>query len=291
MNNAVFYSPASVSDLLMLLKSTQDLCFIAGGTDLVIKLKKHGSFPKALVNLNRIKELTYIKKEASFICIGAMTTFTQIADDLIIKQYAHCLAQAASQVGSKQIRNIGTMGGNIANSAPCADSVTALMALNAIVKTMNAKGEICEKPIDEIVMGMEKNYLEPNEVILEIKIPLLDQTYMTAFGKLGSRTAVTISKLNMAISINCEGENEPIKAINVALGALGPKAFLAKGVQDALIGKRLNDALVFKLETALVEQVKLSIAGRMSYNYKKEAIKGLAQDVFKSLLVELEGRK
>lgn len=288
MDNLNIYTPESLKSLLECLGNIDEACFIAGGTDLLIKIRKKASPPKSIISLGGIKELVYINKDNEYIYIGSMTTFTQTAENSIIKQYASCLASAAANVGSKQIRNVATIGGNIANGAPCADSVPPLMALKALVKTINSKGEIKEKPIDAVVKGMEENYLEMDELIIEIKIPLLDASYYSAFGKIGSRSAVAISKLNMAAVVSCSGSNKRIEYVNVALGALGPKAYIGEVINNYLQDKSFTPELIDDLESVLYKQIE-SIKGRGSYLYKKEAIKGLANNVFYSILEEING--
>lgn len=283
MSDIVMKMPESLEGLIEALSTANDNTYLlGGGTDLMIKLRKHRIYSGTIINLTEIKELNFIKKEEDGIKIGAITTFTEIASHSLVKQYANCLAEAAAKVGSTQIRNVATIAGNIANAAPCADTVTALMALSAKLKIVNGKGEMKEKSLDEVVIGSERNTLEKDEAIVEIHIPVLEGKSQSAFAKLGSRTAVTISKLNMAVVLEYNQENS-IKEAKVALGALGPKAFKSEIVEGALLGKKPNEGLLLELREALMKQVDASILGRGSHPYKRDAIQGLADEIYYKL--------
>ncbi|SNS89672.1 carbon-monoxide dehydrogenase medium subunit/xanthine dehydrogenase FAD-binding subunit [Anaerovirgula multivorans] len=283
MRDIVMKRPENLEALVEALSSVNDTTYLlGGGTDFMIKLRKHRIYSGTIINLTQIKELNYILREKDRIKIGAITTFTEIASHPLIKQYANCLAEAADKVGSTQIRNVATIAGNIANAAPCADTVTALMVLDAKIKIIDGNGETREKSLDEVIIGSERNTLEKNEAIIEILIPVIEKKSKSAFAKLGSRTAVTISKLNIAVVLEYDQENS-IHQAKVALGALGPKAFKSDIVEKALLGKKPVESLLLELQEALMEQVDASILGRGSHPYKRDAIQGLADDIFYKL--------
>lgn len=285
MSDIVMKRPENLEALVEALSSVNDTTYLlGGGTDFMIKLRKHKIYSGTIINLTQIKELSFIQRENDTIKIGAVTTFTEIASHPLIKQYANCLAEAAGKVGSTQIRNAATIGGNIANAAPCADTVTALMALDAKIKIIDGNGETREKSLDEVVIGSERNTLEKNEAIIEIIIPVIGEKTRSVFAKLGSRTTVTISKLNIAVVVEYNQGNI-IKEARVVVGALGPKAFRSRIVESALLGKKSSNNLLIELQEALVEQVDASILGRGSHPYKRDAIKGLAEDIFYKLFV------
>ncbi|AKL97283.1 xanthine dehydrogenase, FAD binding subunit [Clostridium aceticum] len=284
MSDIVIKRPKDMETLVKELSNANDQTYLlGGGTDLMIKLQKHRIYSGTIIDLTGIEELNYIQREKGMMKIGAVATFTEISNYPMIKRYANCLAEAARKVGSTQIRNIATIGGNIGNAAPCADTVTALMALDAKIKVINGMGEIMIKPIDEVVIGSEQNALKKDEAIIEILFPIVDKNWKSAFAKLGSRSAVTISKLNMAIVLEVN-ESNIIQEVKAAIGALGPKAFRSKVVEEALLGKKVSQALLIALQEALIKQVDLSISGRGSHPYKKDAVGGIADEIFHSLL-------
>lgn len=281
MNNLQIRTPKNLEELKEYLKASDESTYIiAGGTDFVIKMRKKCLYQGTIIDLTGIKELKYIKKEHGFIKIGANSTFTEIEENPLVKVYAKCVKEAAERVGSKQIRNTATMAGNIANSSPAADSIPALMALEAKIKTIKSSGEIEIKEIDEVVEGLNKNKLQKDEVIIEILIPIRDESYKSTFCKVGSRSTVTISKLSTAVLVKY---TDVIEEVRIFIGALGPKAFESKIAEETLIGKKPSKELLEKFEKILEKQVDLAIPGRYSQPYKRECIKGLGYDIFYNL--------
>lgn len=284
MSDLAIMLPVNLNELIGYLnKADTKTYLLSGGTDLIIKLKKNKVYTGTLIDLSGIKELKFIKRQDDSIRIGAGTTFREISDSYLIKDNCRCLVEAASQVGSLQIRNSATIGGNIANASPGADSIPALLALGASVKIMKGNGVVYEKTIDEVILGPGINSLKADEVIIEIAIPILDKGYKSSFGKIGLRTTVTIARLNVAAVIKYDTTRNIIEAVRVTLGAIAPKAFSSVIVESALIGKCPSENLLEEFQKALVKQVDDSIHGRSSHAYKREAIRGLAQDVYYQL--------
>lgn len=281
MNETVIKTPEKLEQLIECLKCADDKTWlISGGTDLIIQLRKRNIYSGIIIDLMGIEELNYIKDEGKFIKIGSGTTLTEISDNDIVKKYAPALVQATSQVGSTQIRNRGTIAGNIGNSSPCADTVPPLMAMSAVIKIINGEGKIVEKSFDEVVIGSGRNNLNNDEVIIEIAIPKLEEGYISAFAKLGSRTAVTISKINAAAVVKLNLEKKIIEEARVFLGALGSKAFRSQISENALIKGIPSEQLLIDFGDALTKQVDTAIAGRKSQAYKREAVRGIAHDIF-----------
>lgn len=283
MTEMIMKTPDSLTQLQQCLgEAGKSTYLISGGTDLIIKLRQKKIHAQTIIDLTGIEELRYIRRTDENICIGSNTTFTEIMKSDILKANCKCLVEAAGQVGSTQIRNSATIGGNVANAFAGADAIPALMALNAQIKRMNSRGEASVKALDDLLLGSGKNSLGLDEVIIEIQIPITPENCITAFGKVGSRTRVTIAKLNMAMKITMDSGK--IADAEVVLGALGPKAFHSLLAEAVLKGRRLDEDLKADLHAALAEQVDISIAGRSSRPYKSEAIKGLADEVIDKLL-------
>ncbi|MEY8000017.1 xanthine dehydrogenase family protein subunit M [Clostridium sp. Mt-5] len=281
MSDIIMRTPQSIQELKNYLSIADERTYIlAGGTDFIIKMNKNNIYEGTIIDLTGINELNYIKKEDKFIKIGSNTTFTDISGSRIINEYASCVAQAASLVGSVQIRNCATIAGNVANASQAADCIPALMCLDAKVKIMNGKGEFSEKNIEKVVLGINKNCLKNDEVIVEILIPLRDHMYKSAFYKIGSRSSVTISKLNIAVSVKLE---EFIEKASVVIGSLGERAFHSTICEEMLVNKKINQKLFIDFKKKLKEQVDLAIPNRSSKAYKREAIVGVADEVIKKL--------
>lgn len=259
----------------------KDYSFIAGGTDLIVKLRKGKEKPRRVIDITGLDEIKKIKLEADSLKIGAAATFSQIASSELIREKAKALAVAASQVGSVQIRNRATIGGNIANASPAADSIPPLLALEAKLITIDKDGKEREKYIKDVLLDIEKTNLEADELIKEIIIPV-NEEYKSGFFKLGRRKSVAIARLNMAVSIK-HYQNGLIEDARVAFGALGPTAFCSELAEKALIGNYPDKTTLKEFFNSVCETVDDQIPNRSSYPYKREAIKGLSHDFFQEI--------
>lgn len=278
------FAPANLSELRdCLKKADENTKIISGGTDLIIKLREDLLKDIKLIDISGIGELKYIKSEGNLIKIGARSTFTQISEDAGVKKYGLCLAQASSTVGSKQIRNWGTIGGNIGNSSPAGDSIPALCALGANVTVMDGHGNYETIPAEEIVTGIGKNCIGYGRIITEVAFPTKDESHISAFEKIGSRSTVTIARLNMAISLKIDRANSSIVKANTALGALGTRVICSSSINGFLEGRKLDESLKDLMADVLTQEVDRAIPGRASQKYKRHAIRGLACDIIDKL--------
>ena len=149
------------------------------------------------------RELAAVRRDDGVLRVGAMATFSQLQADPVVRQKAACLAEAAAQVGSVQIRNIATVGGNVANASPCGDAIPALMALDARVTVLDADGRTSSKPIRDVVIGPRATSLLPGEVITDFTFaPLRPRECHGAFAKIGSRSTVSVARLSVAIVVS-----------------------------------------------------------------------------------------
>lgn len=264
-------------------QATPNSKILAGGTDLVLAIHENRCKPEMLVDLSGVKELKSINFEDGCLHIGAMATFTRIKENEAVRKYAQCLADAASVVGSNQIRNVGTIGGNVGNASPAGDIIPVLMALEARIRIMDSMGHIDEKDVDEIIIGSGRTSLQCDQVITDIIIPTLGDGYRSTFVKLGSRTAVTIAKLNIALIVKYDQAANTISDVRVGLGAIGVKAFRDLRVEGIMNGRQVSEDLAELFAEELSITVQKAIPGRYSLPYKMEAIKGLAHDAFDKL--------
>ena len=274
--------PGTLDELVEELKKAgQNSKILAGGTDLIISVNENKIKPDQLIDISGIKEISKIQEEDGMLYIGAMATFSEIAKDKLVNKYFYSLVQAAADVGSKQIRNKGTIGGNLANSSPAGDMLPPLISLNASVLTIDGKNNNRDILVSDLVTGVGRNILTDDEAIIYIKIPLPENEIVTRFVKLGTRSKVSIARLSIAI--NLVFEKDHISDAIVTLGAVGKTVFRAKIAEEILIGKVINADTKDLFAQALMREIENSILGRYSLPYKKEAIKGIAYDILASL--------
>ncbi|CAA7600560.1 CO dehydrogenase flavoprotein C-terminal domain [Acididesulfobacillus acetoxydans] len=305
--------PDSVAETLELLAGMEgEIAYLGGGTDLVPQMQDGRRQPDWVVDLSQIPELACIRFDGERIRLGSTATFTQIAGSALIEEQGRCLAQAAGQVGSVQIRNRATLGGNIASASPAGDSLPVLLALDAKLTVLG--------PAGERRISFERFQIEPGEglrrgeLIAGIDfaagsrghtgdgrhVPADKSDFsaggrhpirVSAFGKIGSRQSVTIAKLNMAAFLEMEpGEGIVVKS-RLALGALGRHPFRLRNVEEEMRGRRLDDSLIVDVTKRLQEVVDGAIPGRYSQTYKRQAIRGLAADVFGDLQQQVSVEK
>jgi len=273
MQDMNIYTPVAIADIKNLLKKNKSR-ILAGGTDILLKRDELIKEDIDLIDLSRVEELKFIKEEQGFIKIGAMTTFRQIATNRLINKYIPALAQAARQLGSVQIRNRATIGGNVAHASPAADSVPVLMAHSTEVKIMKPDGSTKILDLVEAIREIDNETL-----LVSLILPQWDPTKnFSYYNKIGSRKSVTIARINLAAIINYEPEEERIKEVRIVLGALGKEPFRARDAEKIIIGSILNSEIKKDCLDILTETVDRAIPGRYSQPYKRNAIRGLGDD-------------
>jgi CO/xanthine dehydrogenase FAD-binding subunit len=248
---------------------------IAGGTDLMIEMR-HDRLPggaAVLIDISRLTELSYIKKEGDTIRIGAGTTHAAIAaSDLIIKE-SLILQDASVSVGSPQIRNRGTIGGNIVTAAQCADTVPALVALEATVVMESKKGRR-EVSINDFFPGPKKSDVRPDELVTEIYFTSLAQGYGASYEKLIRRQAVAKSRLNFAVVAKKDASGM-VEEIRLAIGSALPTTARFPDVEKLLVGKRPDEKLLQAAGEAASAYMIEKSGIRWSTDYKKPVVEKL----------------
>jgi xanthine dehydrogenase FAD-binding subunit len=253
--------------------------FINGGTDFIIQIakKRHN----CVIDLSRVKDLKYIKKEDGLLKIGAGTTFAEIAASQVVRETAEALAQAAGQVGSVQIRNRATIGGNVASASPAGDSLPVLAAFDACI-VVRGPAETRTIPVMEAIAGVGKSSLKEKELITEILLPLTSNR-QSSFKKIGSRSAVTIARISMAMVVDWDVYTNTILTGKIALGSLGAGPICPAKAQNFMAGRKVDREMAAGLAGILSETVNEAIPDRESRPYKAEAVKGLTFDMVNSL--------
>lgn len=223
--------------------------FLAGGTDLMVQYKEELLDNNALIiDISTLKDLNYIKEMKDSIHIGALTPFTDIINNRLINKYAQALLQSAKTIGSLQIRNRATIGGNIANASPAGDSIPALFIHNALIKTNHNK-----YPIIQIFKGVKKTILKKDEIILKIIIPKNRNKTTYSFYKSGPREALAISKASLATALS--RSNNKITKIKIAAGAVGITVLQTHRTEKLLIGKEITPDLIDKAKQMIIKDV------------------------------------
>ena len=232
-----YHAPKSLDEAVDLLEKLGDGAHIlAGGTDLIPHMKQRKVEAKHVVNIKGIPELACIKETPDGIYIGALTKLRAIELSPLINEKTPLLSEAARSVGSIQIRNLGTIGGNICNASPSADMATPLMAMDAKAHVYSKDGAK-EYPITEFFHGRSEVMLERGELVTGFTVPLLPEGAGSAFEKIGW-TTMDIATVNVAAVVTLK--DGKIDHCSIALGACSPAPIRVALAEEALKGKEPN---------------------------------------------------
>lgn len=236
-----YYIPANLDEALDLLASSpEESRIVAGATDLILELKRglHQNV-STLIDISSINGLdSIITDDLGNLHIGPLVTHNQIAASRVVRERATCLAEASYQVGSPQIRNRGTVVGNIITASPANDTIPPLISLGAEVILISKGGERTLK-VENMFRGVRKTVLEKNEILKEIVIPSSSAQYQTAFYKFALRNAQAISLVNAAVALKFIDDR--VEDANIAVGAVAPTVIRLHRLESALIGKTMQD--------------------------------------------------
>ena len=222
--------------------SGADAQVIAGGTDLVLNMKKKKILPRRIISLHNLKELDFVRKQDSEVRIGALTRHADIAADPMLKIHLPILCEAVGLIGSWQIRNVGTIGGNICNASPAADSAPPLLVLNAqlIVASKTAEKKI---PLDSFFTGPGKTVLQTGQILKEIVIEIPKQRSAGCYLKLRRRKAVDVSLAGVAFQAETESDGRTLARVGIALGGVASTPIRVAEAEAVLTGLSVDEAL------------------------------------------------
>ncbi|MCX7779674.1 MAG: xanthine dehydrogenase family protein subunit M [Negativicutes bacterium] len=261
----VYHAPRTLENLFATLDSLEQYSLLAGGTDLIVKWKEKLIDPKAVVDINGIAAMKGIEECPHCFSIGALVTHYEITASARLRAAATALYEAAGEVGSPQIRHIATIGGNIVNASPAADTAPALLALNAEAEIQSRTG-ISAILVADLFTGTGRTCLKPGQIISRIKVPASGQNQGSAFVKFGKRKALAIAVVNGAAWITIDGDK--IKDVRLAMGAVAPTPIRLLAIEDWLRGQTLA-ASTFKTAGTMAEKLVRPISDiRSSAEYR-----------------------
>jgi carbon-monoxide dehydrogenase medium subunit len=248
---------------------------LAGGTDLMVAINQRQFSPECIVYIGD-SGLNYIKEEGNSLAIGGATSFTEIMNAAVVREKAPLLVEAISHIASPAIRNVGTIGGNLANASPAADSATALLAMDASVKLMSAEGER-SVPLDAFFTGPGETVLKPVELIKEVIIPIQGNEVLWGYRKLGKRKAQSLSVVSVAIC--CAVDGRTWNKVRIALGAVAPTPMLAEEASAILEGKAFSETLIDQSAKAAANATNPIDDVRGSAWYRRRAAEALVKQL------------
>ncbi len=268
--------PTTLHEALEYLEKYQgEIKVLAGGTDLLVKMKQAIYRPRYVMTLKQLKELEYIKETQNSYNIGSMTRFIQIEKHEKIARDYPALHEAIKSIAGIQIRYMATIGGNLCNASPAADSAPPLMVLDARLR-LASKDSTRTIPITEFFKGPGVTVLKENELLTEIVIPKPPKNSSSAFIKI-TRVAVDLAKVSVAVFLQIDDENT-IKNVKIALGAVAPTPIRARSAEEFLKGKKMTLQIAEETGKIAMKEIKPITDVRSTAKYRRIVSRVIVRD-------------
>jgi CO/xanthine dehydrogenase FAD-binding subunit len=251
---------------------------IAGGTDLVIQLQRGDREVAGLVDITRIPGLADIRRQNSHIVVGAAATFTQLERSALIRECAPLLSEASSWVGSPQIRNVGTLAGNVVNAQPAADGSIALLTLNAEAEITNLTGRQWVPVASLFVSPGVSRVDASSEMITAFRFPAQALREGCAFERVARRKALALPLINIAARVLLDAGGDRIRDARISIGPVAPVPFRAEEAESTLRDRAITAEVISEAaEAAAHESKPRSSLLRASKEYRRELIRTLTE--------------
>jgi carbon-monoxide dehydrogenase medium subunit len=291
-----YYTPTTIAEALQIRsRYGHDAQFVAGGTDLILDLQQ-GNHPPlaALVDVTTIEHLNEIRAEEGYVVIGAAVTHSAVEASPLVRQHGAALAESCSVVGGPQVRNVGTLGGNVAHALPAADGTIGLLALRAEVQvcTLGESGGVGAEwlPLLAIFAGPGQSKLEPNQLLAAFRFPLLAPRAASAFDRIMRPQGVALPILGVAAALALDEDRRRVTDACIAIGPAGPIPFRAAEAEAALLeAAAYSEAAVEAAVQAALAQAELRTSKhRASKEYRREVLAVLLRRVLQRAFARAE---
>jgi carbon-monoxide dehydrogenase medium subunit len=270
-----FFEPSTVEEAIGLLAESDGARAVAGGTDLGVQVRRGLVAPRTLVSLSRISELAEFADADGQVVIGASVTHRRVERSARFRGALIALREACETVGAVQTRNVGTIGGNLANASPAADTPPVLMALGATVDIAGALGRRTVG-IDEFFLDYRTTALAPGEIITAVRVPSPASGCGSAFVKLGRRRAMEISISCASAWVRLAKDGQTCAGIGIGLGSVAATTIRASAAESILIGQPLTDTLLRAAADAAATGCRPVDDVRATARYRREVTRVLA---------------
>lgn len=276
-----YLAPSSLKEALTILQEDPGISPLAGGTDLLIQIKENQRSVHAVMSLKRVREVHECKYNG-LLSIGSAVTVGQVARDTRIQQEFTALAVSAGLIGSVQIQNMATVGGNICNASPSADTAPALLALDAQVVIASVQAEHT-LPIEEFFIAPGKTILQPGELLKVIQLPQLEAHSGSFYYRHTPRARMDIAVVGVAAMLTLD-EKGTISKARIALGAVAPTPIRALEAESELVGESPSEELFTQAaEVAMKEAIPIDDL-RGSAEYRRHLVKVFTQRALRQAL-------
>ena len=273
-----YHTPSTLDDAV----NQMDECrekgkVVAGGTDLLVSMKKRDIVPAHIINLKGIEVLKGIREHQNDgVTLGSLVTIGDIErSDIIEKQYT-VLWDAARMIAAPQIRNLGTIGGNLCSAVPSADTPPPLIALGATLNLIEKNGER-SLPVEDFFKGPGESVLSPSEILKEIIIPSPPKHSGGAYLKMMRRNALDLALVGVAVWLRLDADRKVCQDVRIALGAVAPTPIRAREAEKVIINHRIDDMMAAEAGDAASREARPITDIRATKEYRSEMIKVLTK--------------
>ena len=285
-----FFAPQKIEEALEILsRYEKEIKVIAGGTDLLVQYYDRLYEISNWLDLKNIIELKEIKIHQNQMEIGAMVTHAQLEKSEDIKKYFPVLNQAAADIGSPQIRNRGTIGGNIVNASPAGDLLAPLMAYKAKFKLLSVQKEALISA-EEFFIGPKKTVLEPAQLLTRIILPLPSVRSFGCWIKIGKRKALIIATITLALVVEMAEDNKTVKDVRTCLGSVAPTPIEIKEVKKKMVGKKFDQLDFTELGQIVEDKISPIDDIRGTREYRKDVAKEIMINALEEIDLARIGR-
>ncbi len=282
-----YHRPSTITELKEHL-SQPGARILAGGTDIVPKMRQGKFSAPILVDTSGIDEMRFIEDRGSEIVIGSLTTHQELTESTLMQNINPALVTAAGSIGCQQTRSRGTVGGNIANASPAADTLPPLIIFNSSVLLQSLNGER-RLTLEKFIKSPGKTDLQEGEFIHSVSFSPLSGAWGAAFIKVGKRSGMAVSIVNAAVAVVLDEEGK-IGEIRVALGAVGPTVIRCRKIEEYLLGKAPVPAMMKEIAEACRDEISPISDIRSTEEYRDHAAEVIIHRAFNEAVDQAKGR-
>ena len=275
-------SPTTLKDAFAILSERKGrIRVIAGGTDLMVLLNAHQLQAPEFLDIWKVDELRGVVEEENALRIGALTTYTQLIRSNGVQRFVPSLVSASRTVGAIQIQNRGTLGGNIVNASPAGDTLPVLAAYDAELEIGSARG-VRTVMFDEFYTGYRSTVLQPDELLLSVRIPKLREGERDFFWKVGTRRAQAISKTVLATRVRMTGN--VLEKISIGVGSVAPTVVRVTQTERLLNGSTVSGELIEEARQMIAREISPITDLRSTEHYRRTVTGNVLARLLKELV-------
>ena len=288
-----YHSPGTLEEACQLLKKHDGRALLlAGGTDLLPNIYNQKLAPEHVINIKRIPHLNNITfDESKGLALGPLVKFNEIIFSKTVQKNFPVLLEVSKEIASHQIRNLATIGGNLCNAAPSADSAPILIALDSFLTITGPGGKVRSLPLEQFFTGPGETALAPAEILTRIHIPPIKKRTGMVYIKYSIRRALEIAVVGVAVLIHLEKDTDKCRAARIVIGACAPTPLCVHEAEEILAGKKINDRDLEASSQAAGRTVKPITDVRAGDTYRREMVRVQCKRALKEALSQAQSGK